>query len=238
MKFFHDEGVVLRKHDVGEKDEVVILLTKSLGKTAIMSKGSRDPKSRKAGALQLANTIAFEARESKGKLSYLQQVKTLHSRGIALAEHDQSLGKFYRAMEILKLTDGFLQELQNVQYVYHDLNLALELIESPTIVLVYWVRLMNDLGYIPDWSSCSRCVEKFDLGVPLQFCAENQGFEHQLLCQKADDKSPLSTPVDSDVVKVLAFWQKMGIEDGVRVEVGEELMKKIRGILEAIEVHG
>lgn len=234
MKFFHDEGVVLRKYNVGEKDEVVVLMTKHSGKMAFMSMGSRDPKSRKAGALQLANTIAFEARESKMKLPYLQQVKTIHSRGIALAERDQSLGKFYRAMEILKLTDQFTQELQNVQYAYHDLNLALELIESPAIVLIYWVRLLNDLGYIPDWSTCGVCHEKLQLEAPIQFCAEDRSFAHQLKCQTGI----LSKPVDSNLVKIMSFWQKVGIGDGVKVEVGDDVMTNIREILSLIEVHG
>ena len=233
MKFFHDEGVVLRKHDVGEKDEVVILMTKHLGKMAFMAKGSRDPKSRKAGSLQLCNTVAFEARESKSKLDYLQQVKTIRSRGTDLAEKDESLGKFYRAMEILKLTDTFLQELQSVHFVYNDLNLALDLAESPSIVLIYWVRLLQDLGYLPDWSLCCVCHEKLDLETPIEFSTENRGFAHQLLCRNQADKQKLSKAVDKDLVKVMSFWQRSALQEAVRVDVKSEILPRIRDILTA-----
>lgn len=238
MKFLHDEGVVLRKHHSGEKDEVVILLTKQQGKMAFLSKGSRDLKSRKAGALQLFNTVAFQANEGKGKLPYLRQVKSLRSRGFSLvSDASNNLDDFYRAAEILKLADQYLHELQNVQNVYNDLTLALDRVKTPTVFFVFWVRLLQDLGYIPDWSSCCMCHEKLDLSVVVQFSTENKGFAHALCCQKNPDMRNMSKLVDSDLMKVLVYWQRVGVDDALKVEVPEHLQGQIRSVLEVIEIH-
>lgn len=238
MKFLHDEGVVLRKHHSGEKDEVVVLFTKQQGKMAFLSKGSRDLKSRKAGALQLFNTVAFQANEGKGKLPYLRQVKSLRSRGFSLvSDASKNLDDFYRAAEILKLADQYLHELQSVQNVYNDLTLALDRVKMPTVFLVFWVRMLQDLGYIPDWSSCCICHEKLELSAALQFSTENKGFAHSLCCQKHSDTGNMSKLIDRDVIKVLVHWQRVGIDEALKVEVSEALQGEMRSLLEAIEIH-
>lgn len=238
MKFLHDEGVVLRKHHSGEKDEVVILFTKQQGKMAFLSKGSRDLKSRKAGALQLFNTVAFQANEGKGKLPYLRQVKSLRSRGFSLVgDASKNLDDFYRAAEILKLADQYLHELQNVQNVYNDLTLALDRAKIPTVFLVFWVRLLQDLGYVPDWTACCMCHKKLDLSAAVQFSLENRGFAHLLCCQDDPDRRKMTKQVDSDVMKVLAYWQRVNLDDALKVEVSEGLQADMRALLEAIEIH-
>lgn len=229
MKFFHDEGVVLRKHDVGEKDEVVVMLTKAHGKMPFMAKGSRDPKSRKAGALQIFNTVAFEARQGKGKMPYLQQVKSLRSRSLAIVSSSENLDQFYRAAEMVKLSDSFLQEAQVATNVYVDVNGALDATSVPSSVLIYWIRLYQDLGFVPEWSSCCMCHEGLSLEEPMVFSVDNKGFAHQ---------SCVSLPlpnVEPDVVKLMSFFQKAGLSDALRVEVPEKLSGLVKNFLEQIQ---
>jgi len=231
MKFFHDEGVVLRKHDVGEKDEVVILLTKAHGKMPFVAKGSRDPKSRKAGALQIFNTVAFEARQGKGKMPYLQQVKSLASRSLAIVGASENLDWFYRAAEVLKITDALVQEMQSVQRVYEDLNIVLNAVSVQWIVLIYWIRLFQDLGFVPDWSSCCVCDEGLSLEEPIVFSAENKGFAHQSCVSL-----PLPT-VHGDVIKLMSFFQRADLSASLRVEVSEKLAVQVKNYLEEIKAH-
>lgn len=230
MKFIHDEGVVLRKYDTGEKDEVVVFLTKRHGKMAFVSRGSRDPKSRKAGALQLFNTIAFQAREGRGKLPYLEQVKSLHSRSFSIVG-TESLDTFYRASEMLKLTDSFIQESQSVQNVYEDLNQALDNVSSPSVVLIFWIRLLQDFGSLPDLSSCCSCHESLSLDEPIIFSAENRGFAHQSCF------SVQLPQVDPSVVKLMSFFQRAEMADSLRVEVKDPLFHLVHRYLQEIQLH-
>ncbi|MGE3279261.1 MAG: DNA repair protein RecO [Candidatus Altimarinota bacterium] len=230
MKFIHDEGVVLRKYDIGEKDEVVVLLTKHHGKMVFVARGSRDPKSRKAGALQLFNTIAFQARVGRGKLPYLEQVKSLNSRSFSIVG-SESLDAFYRASEMLKLTDSFIQESQSVQNVYEDLNLALDHISQSSVVFIFWIRLLQDFGALPDWSSCCICHEALSLDAPLVFSSENKGFAHQACL------SFQSPRVEPSVIKLMSFYQRAEMNDSLRVIVKEPLLQLVRQTLQEIQLH-
>ena len=98
MRTYEDEGVVLRKFPVGERDEVVLLFTREQGKMACMAKGVRSSTSRKAGALQLFHTVSFLPRASRGKFPYLDQVKS----GISRAGIGRSVESLTRASAIVK----------------------------------------------------------------------------------------------------------------------------------------
>src|SRR5690606_10154184 len=112
----------------------------------------------------------------KGKMPYLQQVKSLASRSLAIVGASENLDWFYRAAEVLKITDALVQEMQSVQRVYEDLNIVLNAVSVQWIVLIYWIRLFQDLGFVPDWSSCCVCDEGLSLEEPIVFSAENKGF--------------------------------------------------------------
>lgn len=239
MKFFHDEGVVLRKHPVGEKDEVLILLTKTKGKLPFMVYGCRDPKSRKAGALELFNTVAFEAREpvskkseNKSRMATLQQAKLIKSRGFAVVGMGDSLEAFYRASEVLKMTDFFLQEMQFVQNAYEDLNSALDVVESPSIELIYKIRLLTDLGYVPEWDSCCICHSKMDLEEMIVFSAEENGFAHKDCCLSAS----MSKPVDKNPVKIMSYFQRQGVVNASKVELTDEQRQQVTDVLELLTI--
>ncbi|MDP3975742.1 MAG: DNA repair protein RecO [bacterium] len=230
MRFFSDQAVVLKKHSVGEKDELVILLSKVHGRLAAMAKGSRDPKSRKAGALQLFNTIAFQARESRAGSPYLQQVKLLTSRGFGIVEGGGELEKYYRAAQIVRFTLDHVHEGQEAARVFADLNEALDLIAFPLIDLIYQVRLLSDLGFLPDWSRCSTTHRKLDLNQPLGFSEENKGFSGQQAFRGG-------IKVNAELVKVLSFFQRGAVQRSVKVQVSSGLEERARGILQKITIH-
>lgn len=140
-----DLGIVLKKKSYKEKDEIVTLLTKSHGKVIFMSYGSRDPRSKKAGALQLTNTVEFLARPAKDLLPTLSQVRLITSRGFDLAK---DLDAFYRAMELLKICDFLLKEKMTGPY-FEMLEKALEHLDFPSVELVFEIRLLQESGFLP-----------------------------------------------------------------------------------------
>ena len=237
MHFFKDEGVVLRKYRIKEKDEVVILLTKHHGKMAFVSYGSRDAKSRKAGALQLANTIEFQARETKTKMPNLEQVKGLKRRAFELFK-DQSIELFYRASEILKLAHVYSQEGEKVLQGYLDLNSALDQVDLPSIVCIFWIRLLTDHGFLPDWSHCQRCHIKISLQEKTYFSTKNNGFSHQK-CSPSDQersRSKADSVIDPNLLKLMSYFQHSSISQSIRVDADQNLLQDIYGLLGSIEV--
>ena len=238
MKFFNGEAVILRKYPIREKDEILLVLTKSFGKMSLVAHGSRDPMGKKTSAVELFNTIAFQAREpgnkkaeNKHNLAVIQQVKLLKSRGFGVvASGEDNLAAFYRTTEILKLTDYFLKEMQYVEGVYEDLNTALDLFLEPNIGLIYKIRLYSDLGYVPDWSQCCVCNKKLALEGELRYFPDHHGFVHDRCAEIG------SGPVACDMVKLMSFWQKAGMADGVRVEVEPGIIVGIENVLNGIQI--
>lgn len=214
MNFFHDEGIVLKKYRVREKDEIVILLTREHGKMAFFSFGSRAFRSRKAGALQLFHTISFQARKSKSSLPTLLQIKVLESRGFSLLQ-DTSLKSFYTASELLKLTDSLVPEGEKVEAVFDDLNRALDRLHHEHIFLIYCLRLMTDLGFLPSFSHCVSCHEKFLVSDDMVFFEEYRGIIHEACVST----KAFFQKVSVDQVKAMTYFQKNTFLDAVKLEL-------------------
>jgi len=232
MKITKDEAIVLRKRKYREKDEILILFSLAHGKLALMSYGSRDPKSRKAGVVELFNTVALESRQGKSSMPVLQQVKLIKSRGLGIVEGDETLQQFYRASEIVKMTDKYLQESQVSRPLYGDLNAALDLLSTPGIVSLFKVRLLQDLGFLPDWSVCSSCNEKLELNNEIFFDQPHNGFAHRHCVNDLGQKNV----VGADLLKVMSYFQKATFRQAVNVEISESLLEKIEQVLGQIRV--
>lgn len=237
-KAFHDEGIVIRKRPVREKDEVVVIFCKNLGKKAFVSYGSRDPKSKKSGILELFNTIYFSAREQKGRMAVIEQVKMLKSRAYALFEDNKDLNEYYRASALLNLLNKSIDDEQKAEGLYQDANTALDALFYQAIVPAATIRFWDDLGYLPQWSLCLECGEKLDLEKPIFFSSANRGFiQHN--CQKKlnyqQDASIIQT--DPQLVKVMAFLQKSSLHEAIKVTLAPELLSNLETTLSKMDVH-
>ncbi len=58
-------GIILARHDSGDTDRVVTILTKDLGKISAIAKGVKKLSSKKAGHLEVGNVIEFELTPGK-----------------------------------------------------------------------------------------------------------------------------------------------------------------------------
>jgi DNA repair protein RecO len=239
MKSFHDEAIVLRKHSVKEKDEVIVLLTKRQGKMAFMSYGSRDPKSRKAGVVEIFNTIAFEARQGKLNLPVLQQAKPLKMRAFGVVHEDhQDLSIFYRASAMLKCVNENLQDLHSVQNVYIDLSLALDSVHEPLSELIFRVKFLDDMGLLSDLSVCCICQKSFKESDTMCFVEISTGFAHRECCRSSADNELVIKPVDSSSVKLMKYFQKASFEEGIQVSVDETTIQQMLDFLSHVDVFG
>jgi DNA repair protein RecO (recombination protein O) len=82
MSLYHDQGVVLRTHKLGEADRIVTLLTKDRGKVRAVAKGVRKTKSRFGGRLEPVSHVrllVYEGRDP-GRLRPARPGR-VHARG-------------------------------------------------------------------------------------------------------------------------------------------------------------
>lgn len=237
MLFYSDLGIVLKKIPAGEKNEVVILLTKEHGKMAFMAYGSRDPKSRKTGSLQLFNTIDFQARGSRSHLPAIKEVEVITARAGSILEQDKKLNAYFRACEIVKLMDGLTKDLQGGGKGFDDLEAALDHVQAPGITLLFQIRLLSDFGFLPDFRTCVHCHVKINLQDAVQFSTENRGFAHQQCCQgMADSLSGAGIPVDSNIYKGMVYFQRATLEKAVEVKMSAVQVRTIKELLDRIQI--
>lgn len=240
-KFFHDQGVVIRKLPHKERDETVLLLTQHHGKMWFTGYGSRMPKSRKAASLQLFNTVDFVARTYLKQIPSLEQVSIVSARGFGIAK--KSLDFFERASALLKIMDDIVWEGQRTEAVFECLEQSLNSVENPNVVQIAIIKIFTRMGFFPDWKLCCHCGIKIHLKDELLFCGCNKGFSHRRCCDRELDRSHGSAhrwelvPVSHEVVKVMAFFQSSIFEKTLNLIVSSNLRKDLQDILDNITIH-
>ena len=63
---YSSEGIVLSRKNYSEADRILIIYSKYHGKTSLLAKGVRKPKSKKRGSLEIFSHIKFSAVKGKG----------------------------------------------------------------------------------------------------------------------------------------------------------------------------
>lgn len=98
-------GIVLKRSDLGEKDQIVTLLTLEKGKVAVVAKGVRSLTSTKRSSLEPGSYI-------KGLLQTSQSLPLLtQSVALATTEHAvSSLGRIRQLAQFLEILDRLFVE--------------------------------------------------------------------------------------------------------------------------------
>ncbi len=235
MLFLKDVGIVLRERVFKERDELVTLLTLEHGKRIFMSYGSRLPKSKKAAPLQLFNTVEFQARQGKIGPAVFEQVVLQTSRAFPMLEAG-GLPSFYRASSMAAFADRLLPEGALAKEVFHLLSFALDHVSEASSFALFQIRVLSDLGYLPDLQRCCRCHLKIELQESILFSFEHRGFSHGSCSQREGEKG-LTIVVDSNLIRVMAFFQKAVPEEALKVQVGKDLLEVFEGLLQSVEIH-
>jgi len=158
-------GIVIRRFNLNEADQIITVLTENEGKVALMAKGSRRLKSKFCGRLEPFYHVSvnyFQGRE----LGHLDEAEIL---GVytPLESDLKSKGILFFMSEV---TAKLLAEGQECQEVYQLLNECLSQFEeshSEIILHAYLVKLLTLLGFMAPWDVCSRSNQKLNLFEPL-----------------------------------------------------------------------
>src|SRR5690349_18240594 len=114
---YRTEGIVLRRHDLGETDRILTLYTRDRCKVRAVAKGVRKPTSRKAGHVELfvrADMLLAEGRT----LDVLTQVELIDPY---LPLRDDLMRASYAA-HLVELVDAFTEEADESRPMYQLLR--------------------------------------------------------------------------------------------------------------------
>ena len=157
MAMYKTTGLVLRRHNFGEADRIVTLLTPDRGKLRVVAKGIRRIKSRMAGHLELFSRSQLMLVEGRN-LDIITSARLQHYQANGWADYERVRLAYLVAEIIEKLTSD---EGDPQPELFALASQFYELLEANTdlgwLELVFKLQLANHLGYRPELSVCRSC---------------------------------------------------------------------------------
>lgn len=171
-KHFKTTGIIIRKVNLNEADQIITVLTADHGKISCIVKGSRRIKSKFCGRLELFYHIQITGFRGRN-LEYLDEVEILDACPI----FDLGLKSHSILFYIAEITHKLIQEEQQIEGVYTLLLDTLEHLQYPDdieiILHTYLIKLLTILGFMAPWNRCAHSNIKLDIKEPLYLNASD-----------------------------------------------------------------
>lgn len=151
------EGIVLKERSVGEQDKFIDILTKESGVLEISVKGARKINGKSGSSTQLFAYSRFCIQQRKERF-YLNSAEPIH----IFYDLRGSLGKISLASYFAEVIRSCIeQQPQNGDILRLFLNtlhyLEKGLRSEKLLKCIFELRLMSEIGYMPDVLACREC---------------------------------------------------------------------------------
>jgi len=161
------EGVILKRIDFGEADQILTILTIDFGKISILAKGARRIKSKFSGRLELfyhVNFVFFRG----NTLHHLNEIEVILNPSLDSLDLKARSVLFY----MMEATNKLLPEGHEASDTFYLLTSALGQFNanewvSELLLYGYLVKLLTNLGFMGSFEECSRSNVKLNLHEPL-----------------------------------------------------------------------
>jgi len=205
------EGIVIKKINLNEADQIVTVLTKDLGKISCLAKGCRRTKSKFCGRLELFYQVQVTAFQGRN-LGYLNEAEPISP----MQFHDACLRTKSILFYIAELTNKLMQDEQQIEGVYLLLCDTLKAIsesddKSELVLYAYTIKLLSLLGFMAPWDRCARSSSPLNLSDPLYLSLHDGSVVRSGYNSSAD---PRLTP---PLIKWVNFMQQYAFADILRV---------------------
>lgn len=158
MKKYTTEAVVLKNINYGDAHKIYTLLTKDYGKITARAMGVRKITSRRAGSLDTLSQISVSISEDDKGFKTIQEVKTIRS----YVELKKDLAKIRYGFYVCDLINNLLENdhpFENIYILFCAVlrNLITTKIPERTVVNVFELKLLNELGHDIETKNCLGC---------------------------------------------------------------------------------
>lgn len=147
-RLYKTEGIVLKRHSIGETDRILTLFTKHYGKLRVLAKGIRSVKSRRAAHLEIFTRVALILHKGR------QWDSVIEATSLSTYAHlRMKLRTVSFAYYLCELVDSLLPERQEHRDVYELCIQYLESLDSGSgiasdyLMEHYTGELLHVLGY-------------------------------------------------------------------------------------------
>lgn len=150
MHSITDEGLVIKRSNIGEADRLITLFTKNHGKVTVIARGVRKLSSKRAGGLELFNLIKAQMVKGRGELNTLAEIQILNT----FKSWRKQLGRVTLAYQMCEVVDKLTADYQPHPQVFNILVTALSQIgnlkKDWKLNIESWtLDILVDLGFWP-----------------------------------------------------------------------------------------
>ena len=224
-KVYKTEAIVLKRIILGEADKILVLYTPTLGKLSAIAKGSRRPKSKLSGHLELLTHCQMMLAHGQN-LDIISQSETICS---FLPLRDDlwitSLA-LYAAELIDQLTEEHIGNYPTYKLLLDTLHRLSDGGNGELTLRYFELNLLAHLGYKPELHECVACKSKIQPGE--NYFSTGAG---GVLCRVCRAEERLCRPISLNALKTLRYWQANDYEKARKVKVSAELMQELEIIL-------
>lgn len=230
-RLYRCEAVVLKRHDLGEADRILTLLTAQAGKVRAVAKGVRRPGSRMAGHLEpFVHSQLLLARGRE--LDIVTQAETIHAFRALRAD----LWRVAHAGYVAELLDGVTAERAEHRELFDlllDTLAALDGSRVPAVVVGHFqLHLLDAVGYRPELSRCLGCRALIEPG-PNSFSVPLGG----VFCPRCGSDEPSARPISVRALKLLRFLQRTPTAAAAQIGVDPPTLAEVERLLVAYLEH-
>lgn len=148
-KSYSSEGIVLARKNFGEADRILSIYTKKFGRVSLIAKGTRRPKSKKRGHIEVFNHIKFQAVVGHG-IDLMTEAEVIDD----FSEVRSSLKKISLAYYLSEIVGRTTHEGEANDELFDLILLALTKLKSTKSLrklrLDFIVDLLVILGFWPE----------------------------------------------------------------------------------------
>lgn len=227
QRLYRTAAVILGRHDLGEADRILTLLTPGQGKLRAVARGIRRISSRKAGHLELlthANLLLARGRT----LDVITQAETVRSFPGLRVE----LERAGRAYYIAELAQAFAQEGQPGPGLFDLFLDTLEEVESgeqPALAVRYFeLHLLTLGGYRPEVFLCASCGRPLEEREALYSLADGG-----VICPRCPRPRSHTRPLSARALKAMRFLLQQSWEGASRLRLSPALEGELERHLQA-----
>ena len=221
MKIQVVEGIILKETNYSESSKILNVLTKEYGLIGIMSKGSRNMKSKLRGVSRKLIYGSFHIYYKENGLSTLIGVDVINSFNEILKD----LTKISYASYIIDLTLQVVKQNDDKE-IYELLKQTLLKIEdglSPMILTeILELKLLNYLGVTPMIDGCSICGSTKDI---ITLSSLRGGY----ICRNCYTDEGI---VSDKTIKIIRMFYYVDISSITKLDISSDTLKEINQFIE------
>lgn len=231
MPTYKTRGIIINRHNLGEADRIITILSEHMGVIRAVAKGVRKIKSRMAGHLELFSEAELMLAKGRNLDVIISARLQRHTESYAAKDYEHLRLAFLCAEMIDKLSGERIHHGGQFE-VAHYAFAALDQPEFEPIIIELWfrLRLLDSLGYKPELDGCVICGAS---SPDNQYAFNNDvGGIVDEVCRTAT-----SLPLSHDQIKLWRLALTHGIASLQKVAGNAEIAQSSLPILSAFYEH-